>query len=229
MFIGPLDESLLKKAQEKGLLQINVFDIRQKTTDKHKSADDKTFGGGPGMVMMLEPILENIRELKTKSSKVILMSPTARKLTQKKARELSREDHIIIICGHYEGVDERIISEVDEELSIGDYILTGGELPAMVLIDSISRHISGVIKEEKSVLDDSFSQGILDFPHYTRPSEISDNKVPDELLSGNHEKIRKWRRKESLRKTMFNRPDLFSEAELSEEDKGFVEDIVLGK
>lgn len=226
---GPLNESLLKKAQEKGLLQINIVDIREKTKDKHKTADDKTFGGGPGMVMMIEPILENINELKTKSTKIILMSPCGQKLTQKKAESLSNETHLIIICGHYEGIDERINNEIDEEISIGDYILTGGELSAMVIVDAVSRFIQGVVKEKESVQTDSFSDGILDFPHYTRPAHAGSHNVPKILMSGDHEEIRKWRRRESLRRTLFCRPDLFPEADLSEEDKGFIEDIVLGK
>lgn len=228
MFSGPLNESLLKKAQEKGFLHLNVHNIRQKCGDKHKTADDATFGGGPGMIMMLRPILDNLKDLKNQQSKTILMSPVGTKLTQDKIIELSREDHLIIICGHYEGIDERIIEEVDEQLSIGDYILTGGELPAMVLIDAVARYIPGVVKEMESVFQDSFSNGILDFPHYTRPYEFGGQKVPDVLLSGNHEDIKRWRRREALTRTLFKRPDLFAHTKLNYEDKKHIEEIILG-
>lgn len=228
MFEGPLNESILKKAQEKGFLLIKVHDIRQKCGDKHKTADDSSFGGGPGMVMLLRPILEILKNLKKSNTKTILMSPSGSKLNQKKVKEFSHADHLIIICGHYEGIDERIMSEVDEEISMGDYVLTGGELPAMVLIDAVSRYIPGVVKEKDSVDADSFSDGILDFPHYTRPSEFEGQKVPDVLMSGNHEEIRKWRRREALSRTLFRRPDLFAQAKLTDEDKNYIESIILG-
>jgi tRNA (guanine37-N1)-methyltransferase len=228
MFEGPLTESILKKGREKGLFVVNIHDIREKTTDKHKTADDASFGGGVGMVMKIEPIISFLKELKTSKTRTILMTPSGTKLTQDKVRQLSKEEHLIVICGHYEGVDERIKDSIDEELSIGDYVLTGGELPSMVLIDCICRYIPGVVKEMDSVEGDSFGNGLLDFPHYTRPADFDGQKVPEVLQNGNHEDIRKWRRKESLKKTLFMRPDLLPKADLTEEDKAIMGEIVLG-
>ncbi|MEK7375619.1 MAG: tRNA (guanosine(37)-N1)-methyltransferase TrmD, partial [Candidatus Margulisiibacteriota bacterium] len=228
MFEGPLTESILKKGREKGLFVINIRNLRDKTIDKHKTADDASFGGGVGMVMKIEPVTAFIKELKTPKTRTILMAPTGAKLTQDKVKQLSKEEHLIVICGHYEGVDERIKDSIDEELSIGDYVLTGGEIPAMVLIDSVCRYIPGVVKEMDSVEGDSFGNGLLDFPHYTRPAEYEGQKVPDVLQNGNHEDIRRWRRKESLKKTLSVRPDLLPKAELGKEDLELIEEIVLG-
>jgi tRNA (guanine37-N1)-methyltransferase len=226
MFSGPLTESLIKKACDKGLLNINLINIRDFTTDKHKTADDTPYGGGPGMVMKPEPLAKAIKSVLGPKSKVILLCPTGTTLDQEKAKALVKEEHLVLICGHYEGIDERIRKKyVQEEISIGDYVLTGGELPAMVLIDCISRLIPGVVKEEGSVRQDSFYEGLLDHPSYTRPEEFEGEKVPEVLLSGNHKEIEDWRRKESLKKTALRRPDLLAKSKLSEKDKKFIEDM----
>jgi len=226
MFQGPLNESLLEKAQEKGLLSLNIIDIRDFTTDKHKTADDTPYGGGPGMVMKAEPIQKAISSKRSAVSRIVLMCPTGQLLTQEKIKSLAKQEHLIIICGHYEGIDERVREMVDEEISIGDYVLTGGELPAMVLIDTVARHIPGVVKEEESVKKDSFYEGLLDYPSYTKPEEFEGKKVPQVLLSGHHAEIDRWRRRESLRRTLFRRPDLLAKAELSEEDCKLLEKII---
>ena len=226
IFKGFLEESLIKKALERGFLSIGVLDIRAQTRDKHKTADDSPFGGGPGMVMLAEPVCRAVESVRTPESKVILMSPAGTRLTQDKVKDLSKEKHLIMICGRYEGLDERISGIVDEEISIGDYVLSGGELPAAVLIECVSRYIPGVVKEQDSVDNDSFSDGLLDFPHFTRPSQSSYGQVPAELLAGNHEEINKWRRKEQLKRTLFRRPDLLSKAKLAEEDKRAIQEII---
>jgi len=242
MFQGPFSESLLKKAGEKGLLSINLVNIRDFTSDKHKTADDTPYGGGAGMVMKVPPIASALDSLKKKvesgkskvESRIILMCPTGKLLTQDKVKELAKEEHLIILCGHYEGVDERVRDLVDEEISIGDYVLTGGELPAMVLIDAVARHIPGVVKEGESVEKDSFYSGLLDHPSYTKPEDFEGlpagrqgKKVPEVLLSGHHAQIDRWRRKEALRKTLYLRPDLLARAELSDEDKKMLEEIIV--
>ncbi|MFA5103662.1 MAG: tRNA (guanosine(37)-N1)-methyltransferase TrmD [Candidatus Margulisiibacteriota bacterium] len=229
IFKGFLEESLIKKALERGLLFINVLDIRNETSDRHNTADDSPFGGGPGMVMLAEPVFKSLEKIKTPGSKIVLMSPAGTKLTQDKVKDLSKEEHLIIICGRYEGLDERISASGIEEISIGDYVLSGGELPAAVLIESVSRYIPGVVKEQDSVENDSFSDGLLDFPHYTRPAHSPFGEVPPELLGGNHEEIRKWRRKEQLKRTLFRRPDILTKAKLNEEDKGIIQEIVSDK
>jgi tRNA (guanine37-N1)-methyltransferase len=235
MFQGPLSESLLKKAQEKGLLSLNVVNIRDFTSDKHKTADDTPYGGGAGMVMKADVLSAAISALKkntehrTRSTehRVVLMCPTGELLTQEKVRALSKQKHLVIICGHYEGVDERVREMVDEEISIGDYVLTGGEIPAMVLVDAVARQLPGVVKEEESVKKDSFYEGLLDHPSYTKPEEFEGKKVPKVLLSGNHAEIGRWRRKEALRRTLERKPDLLAKAELSPEDQKMLEEIML--
>ncbi|MFH1386696.1 MAG: tRNA (guanosine(37)-N1)-methyltransferase TrmD [bacterium] len=229
MFQGPLSESLIKKARDKKLLEINVINLRDFTTDKHKTADDSPYGGGAGMVMKVDVISNALSRFTIHDSRVILMCPTGKVLTQEKAKSLASEEKLVILCGHYEGYDERIRSFVDEEISIGDYVLTGGELPAMVLIDTVARHIPGVVKEADSVANDSFSGGLLDYPCYTRPEEFNGEKVPETLLSGHHLEIEKWRRKEALRKTFYQRPDLLAKAELSEEDKKVLGGILINE
>ena len=213
MFKGPFSESIVKKAQEKGLLKIKIHNLRKWTKDKHKTVDDHSFGGGVGMVLMIEPIYKAIKELKKKESKVILLTPQGKVFKQKKAEKLSKEKHLIFICGHYEGVDERIREKlVDEEISIGDYVLTGGELPAMVVIDSITRLIPGVLSKKEASQIESFSfKGLLEYPQYTRPSNFKGWKVPEILLSGNHKKINKWRDQKALEKTKKRRPDLLKD------------------
>jgi tRNA (guanine37-N1)-methyltransferase len=213
MFQGPISESLLKKAQEKGLLSLNLVNLRDFTSDKHKTADDTPYGGGAGMVMKVDVVVAAVKKTvdqrpQTTDRKIILMCPTGKTLNQEKVKELAKQEQLVIICGHYEGVDERVCDYIDEEISIGDYILTGGELPAMVLIDAVARHIPGVVKEAASVENDSFSSGRLDYPCYTRPEEFEGKKVPDILLSGNHREIERWRAEQALRITRERRPDL---------------------
>lgn len=226
MFQGPLGESLLKKAQEKGLLHISIVNLRDFTADKHKTADDTPYGGGAGMVMKAAPIVAAISKIKNKNSKIIFMCPTGAVLTQKKVKQLANEKHLVILCGHYEGVDERVRDMVDEEISIGDYVLTGGEIPAIVLVDAVARNIPGVVKEEESVKKDSFYEGLLDYPSYTRPEEFEGKKVPEVLLSGHHAEIERWRRKEVLRRTFYRRPDLLAKAELTDQDRLLLNEIL---
>jgi tRNA (guanine37-N1)-methyltransferase len=219
MLQGALTESLIGKASKKKILDINVTDIRSFSKDKHKKVDDKPFGGGVGMVMKPEPIYDAIKSVgvrkKNSSYKkpytkpcVIYMSPQGKTLNNKIVKNLARFKHLVLVCGHYEGIDERIMNYIDEEISIGDYVLTGGEIPAMVLIDSVARMLPGVVKEASSVTNDSFYNGLLDYPHYTRPSVFKGYKVPDVLLSGDHKKIEDWRKEESYRRTKERRPNL---------------------
>ncbi len=223
MFQGGLNESILKKAQEKGLLSLNIVDIRDFTADKHKTADDSPYGGGPGMVMMAGPVQKAVSSKQIAESRVILLCPTGKALTQKKINELAKEKHLIVLCGHYEGMDERVRKLAEDEISVGDYVLTGGEIPAMVLVDAVARQIPSVVKEESSVREDSFFSGLLDHPSYTRPEEFKGESVPEVLRSGNHKEINGWRRKEALKRTLLRRPDILAKAELSEEDKRSLE------
>lgn len=212
MFDGVLGSSILKRASDKGILKFNTVNIRDFAANKHNRVDDAPYGGGRGMVMQAPPIYgayKSIEQLRGKKPHLIYMSPKGEVLTQKKALSLSKIDNIAILCGHYEGIDQRIIDEiVDEEISIGDYVLTGGELPAMVLIDSVSRMIDGVLSNEDSFTDESHFSGLLEYPHYTRPYEYHGMTVPDILLSGNHAEIEKWRREKSIETTKKYRPDL---------------------
>jgi tRNA (guanine37-N1)-methyltransferase len=213
---APLGESIMKRAQNNAIVDLNVHNLRDWTTDKHHIVDDAPFGGGQGMVMKPEPIFAAVEDLQNQSSKlkpqtskVVLMSPAGRRLDQQMAAELSGESHLIIICGHYEGVDHRVIEHlVDAEISIGDYVLTNGAIAAVVLVDAIVRLLPGVLGHEQSAVDDSFSRGLLEAPQYTRPAEFRGWKVPDVLLSGNHAEIEMWRKKQALNRTRENRPDL---------------------
>ena len=214
----PIKQSIIGKASEKELIDIQLINIRDFSKDKHKKVDDTPYGGGAGMVMQADVIYDAYASINNKDAKVIYMSPQGKRLNQKKVEELSKQEHLILLCGHYEGVDQRIIDTiVDEEISIGDYVLTGGEIPAMVLIDSVSRYVDGVLNED-STSEESFSQGILEYPQYTRPEIFQDRKVPEILLSGHHENINKWRRYQALKNTYLKRPDLLENIELSEED-----------
>ena len=220
-----LNESIIGRAKEKGLININLIDIRDFSKDKHKKVDDTPYGGGAGMVIQPNVVYDAYNSIKLKNAKVIYMSPQGKKLDQKKVEELSKQEHLILLCGHYEGIDQRILDKiVDEEISIGDYVLTGGELPAMVLIDSVSRYIEGVLKDG-STKEESFSQGLLEYPQYTRPEIFEGQQVPEVLLSGHHKNIDKWRRKQSLKMTLNKRPDLLEKIELSDEDKKVLEEI----
>jgi tRNA (guanine37-N1)-methyltransferase len=199
----------MKRAQKNGIVHLYIHNLRDWTTDKHHVADDAPFGGGQGMVMKPEPIFAAVEELRNQTSKVILMSPAGRRFDQETAAQLSGESHLIIICGHYEGVDHRVIEQlIDLEVSIGDYVLTNGAIAAVVLVDAIVRLIPGVLGHELSAVDDSFSRGLLEAPQYTRPAEFCGWKVPDVLLSGNHAQIEKWRKQQALKRTKQNRPDL---------------------
>ncbi len=228
---GPLNESILKRGREKGLLSVTVRNIRDFTEDKHKTADDSPYGGGAGMVLKPEPIFRAFEAVKAmqpgEGFRSILLSPQGRLFDQKKAEQLSEERKtIILLCGHYEAVDERVIDGlIDEELSIGDYVMTGGELAALVVIDAAARLLPGVLGDEESSYRDSFGEGLLDHPHYTRPAEFRGRRVPDVLLSGNHAEIEKWRRRESLRATLLKRPDLLMTADLLAEDKKILEEL----
>ena len=210
MFDGFLNESIIKRAIEKGKVEVNIYNIRDYSTDPHKRVDDYPFGGGSGMVLMPQPVFDAVNTLKTSDSFVILMTPQGEVFKQKKAYELSLKKHLIIICGHYEGFDERIRTLADLELSIGDYILTGGELASQVVTDSIVRLIDGVITKD-SHLNDSFNNNLLDYPVYTRPSDYNGMKVPDVLLSGHHKNIEKWRQEQSVERTKKRRPDLLGD------------------
>lgn len=227
MFEGPFSVSIIKRAGEKGLININTINIRDFAHDKHRIVDDYPFGGGAGMVMKPEPIFEAVdfaRRGSAVSPKVILLCPQGQVFNQETAKRLANEKSLIFICGHYEGIDERVREKlVDEEISIGDFVLTGGELPAMVIIDALIRLIPGVLGEEESFVTDSFYDGLLEYPQYTRPREYAGLAVPDILLSGDHEKIRKWRRAKSLKRTMERRPDLLQGLELNKEDKALLE------
>ena len=205
---SPLNSSILKRATDSGILEFNVVNIRDFSLDKHKKCDDYPFGGGAGMLMSVQPLYDAIKSVKKENSKIIFPSPRGKVFNQKIAKDLSQFDHLIFVCGHYEGVDERIFELFDiEEISIGDYVLTGGELPSMVIIDTLSRFIDGVISSE-SLENESFSNGLLEYPQYTRPAEFMGLKVPEVLLSGNHQEVNKWRKEESLKVTRKNRQDL---------------------
>src|SRR5256714_4675985 len=213
---APLNESMMKRAQEKGIVELHIHNLRDWTTDKHHVVDDVPFGGGQGMVMKPEPIFAALEDLKQRSassvrrvSKIVLMSPAGRRLDQELAAELSQESHLVVLCGHYEGVDHRVIEHlIDLEISIGDYVLTNGAIAAVVLVDAIVRLLPGALGHEQSAAEDSFSGGLLEAPQYTRPAEFCGWQVPEVLLSGNHAEIAKWRREQSLNRTKKNRPDL---------------------
>ena len=203
-----LKQSIIGRAIENESIELNLINIRDFSKDKHKKVDDTPYGGGAGMVMKADVVYDAYKSLKTDDAKVIYMSPQGQTLNQKKVEELSKQEHLIILCGHYEGIDQRVIDKiVDEEISIGDYVLTGGEIPAMVLIDSVSRYAEGVISQE-SIEEESFTNGLLEYPQYTRPEIFEGEKVPEVLLSGNHQNIAKWRKEEALRITKIKRPDL---------------------
>ena len=220
-----LDESIIGKAKEKGLIDINLVNIRDFSKNKHKKVDDTPYGGGAGMVIQPDVVYDAYKSVKSDEAIVIYMSPQGKKLDQKKVEELSKQKHLILLCGHYEGIDQRVIDTiVDEEISIGDYVLTGGELPAMVLIDSVSRYIDGVLKED-STKEESFSQGLLEYPQYTRPEIFEGQQVPDILLSGHHGNIDKWRREQSLKITFSKRFDLLEKIKLSEEDMKYLKSL----
>ncbi len=228
MFAGPLGSSLLGKARSKEILRVEIINFREYAENKHHSVDDYPFGGGAGMVLQPQPLVSALRanlDLADPEQAVILLSPQGRVFDQAAACRLARKKKLAFVCGHYEGFDERIRAFVTDEYSIGDYVLTGGELPAMVMIDAISRLIPGVIQERASYEEDSFYRGLLEYPQYTRPQEFEGMTVPEVLLSGHHENIRKWRRREALRRTLERRPDLLERYTPDEEERGMLEEL----
>jgi tRNA (guanine37-N1)-methyltransferase len=211
MFEGLLRESLLGKAIAAGILDVRVHDIREHAGDKHRQVDDEPYGGGPGMVMKSEPLFAAVEALGTEPKRAILLSPAGRRLDQALVRELAREPWLVLVCGRYEGVDERVVAGLPaEEISIGDYVLSGGEIPALVVLEAVTRLVPGVVGKAESLAAESFEEGILDHPHYTRPQEFRGMRVPDVLLSGDHAEIAEWRRRQAVEKTKRNRPDLLS-------------------
>ena len=221
----PLKQSIIKRAAEKKLIDIKLVNIRDFSEDKHNKVDDTPYGGGAGMLMKPDVVDRAYNSVKSENAKVIYLTPQGKTLNQKIVKDLSKREHLILLCGHYEGIDQRVLDKiVDEEISIGDYVLTGGELPAMVLIDSVSRYVEGVLSNE-STEEESFSNGLLEYPQYTRP-EIFDNvKVPDVLISGHHENIRKWRRERSLENTFKKRPEMLENIELTKNEKDYIEKL----
>ena len=224
-----VEEGVLGRAVERGVVQIGVHDLRDYTRDRHRTVDDEPYGGGPGMVLKAEPFIEAvaaIRERHGAPDAVALMSPQGRPFAHREALRLSRLGHVVLLCGRYEGVDERVRELVaTEEISIGDYVLTGGELPAAVVVDAVARFVPGVVGDARSVDDDSFVRGIFDHPHFTRPAAIGAHAVPDVLLSGHHAEIRRWRKREALRRTLARRPDLLEAAALDGEDRAILEEL----
>ena len=231
MFVSPFAEGIIGRAQKQGLIEISVHDIREKAQDRHRTVDDYPFGGGPGMVMKPGPLFEAVEAVRASGSldqdaPVVLLSPQGRTLSQSVVEELAGHQDLLLICGRYEGVDERVrLHLATDEISIGDYVLGGGELAAMVIIDAVSRLVEGVVGSVESTRGDSFTTGLIQHPQYTRPAEFRDWAVPEVLLSGDHGQIARWRRQESLRKTFLRRPDLLESAQLSDEDLGFIESL----
>ncbi len=231
IFQSPLAESLLKKALDKGLLQVRIHNLRDFTDDKHHVTDDYPYGGGAGMVMKAEPIIRAVEEIKGRNpeARAVLLTPQGERFNQEMAREMSLHSQWILICGRYEGLDERVrMSVVDREISIGDYVLNGGEIPALVIMEAVSRYIPGFLGCGQCAEEDSFCHGLLEYPQYTRPPVFREMAVPEVLLSGNHAQIAKWRRHESLRRTFHRRPDLLKEVKLSDEDAAFLAELKNG-
>jgi tRNA (guanine37-N1)-methyltransferase len=209
-FRGPFDESMLKRAKEKGIISIRCVNIRDFSKLRHARVDDTCYGGGPGMVLMAEPVRDAILSVKRETSHVIYLTPQGKPLTAKRCRELAQKEHLVVLCGHYEGIDERALSYVDEEISIGDYVLTSGAPAAIVLVDAVSRFVPGVIGDETAASQDSFENGLLECPHYTKPAVFEGKAVPEVLLNGNHKEIDRWRKEEAYKKTAKMRPELLN-------------------
>ncbi|MHB8760777.1 MAG: tRNA (guanosine(37)-N1)-methyltransferase TrmD [Coriobacteriia bacterium] len=231
MFASVLDASIIGRARSSGALDVVVHDLRLWTDDRHRTTDDQPFGGGPGMVMKPEPVyraLDAVCAAATQQPTVVLLTPQGLQLTQDLVRELSALPRLVLVCGRYEGFDERILDRADLELSIGDYVLTGGELPALVVTDSVARLLPGVLGHEDSALDESFSQGLLEYPQYTRPASFAGRDVPEVLLSGDHARIAAWRRREAIRRTAERRPDLIACADLTQDERVFARRIIEG-
>ncbi|MGD0969965.1 MAG: tRNA (guanosine(37)-N1)-methyltransferase TrmD [Desulfobaccales bacterium] len=226
-FRSPLGQSMLQQAQIRGAAEFRVLNLRDYTTDRHQVTDDRPYGGGPGMVMQIEPLVAAIRAVRGEDPQVriLLLSPQGPLFTQDRARELAALPHLLLICGHYEGVDERLKYYIDGMLSIGDYILTGGEIPALAVLDAVTRLLPGVLGGEGAAADDSFQTGLLEYPHYTRPRDFEGHRVPQVLLEGDHRRIREWRRQQALLRTRACRPDLLAKAPLAPEDRKFIETL----
>jgi tRNA (guanine37-N1)-methyltransferase len=232
MVEAALAAGVVGRAIEKRLLEVAIHDLRDFTTDRHRSVDDVPYGGGPGMVMKPEPIFRALDAIEARRGapvSVLLMSPQGTRFAQRDAERLGSQQHVVLVCGRYEGVDERVRSRVNEEVSIGDYVLSGGELPALVVLDAVARFVPGVVGDDQSVAEDSFSRGLLDFPHYTRPAVVGDLRVPDVLLSGNHQEIRRWRKQESVGRTLERRPDLLESAALDDEERMMLKELQNGR
>lgn len=226
MFGGPFDAGLIRRAKEKGIVEIGIVDLRQFAGDQHGTTDDYPFGGGAGMIMKVEPMFKAVEDLRKKDSTVILLSPQGKRLEQKTVSHLAKSNHIILLCGRYKGVDERVRDLiVDEEISVGDYVLSGGELPAMILTEAIVRLLPGAMNSRESAEEDSFQRGLLDPPRYTRPRDFLNLTVPDVLISGDHQAVSRWRRRMAIEKTMKKRPDLLSKAELTDVDRNVIESL----
>jgi tRNA (guanine37-N1)-methyltransferase len=242
MIEQPLAAGIIGRAISGGVLDVKVRDLRDFTTDRHRVVDDVPYGGGPGMVLKPDPIFRALDAIEAERGApltIVLTSPQGRRFTQPEAQRLSGVDHLVLLCGRYEGFDDRVRERVTEELSIGDYVLTGGELPALVILDAVARFVPGVVGDERSVAEDSFSRGLLDFPQFTRPAEVSLRsaeasaervlKVPGVLMSGNHAEIRRWRKREALTRTLERRPDLLTEASLDEEEQEILKELRHGR
>jgi tRNA (guanine37-N1)-methyltransferase len=231
MVESALAAGVVGRAIDRRLLEVVVHDLRDFTSDRHRSVDDVPYGGGPGMVMKPEPIFKALDAISARRGApvtVLLMSPQGTRFTQRDAERIGLAPHVVLLCGRYEGVDERVRSRVDEEVSIGDYVVSGGELPALVVLDAVVRLVPGVVGDDQSVAEDSFSRGLLDFPHYTRPAVVGDLRVPDVLLSGNHQEIRRWRKQEALGRTLERRPDLLEHAPLDDEERMMLRELQNG-
>jgi tRNA (guanine37-N1)-methyltransferase len=226
MFTSPFSESIIERAQTRKLVEINTVNIRDYTLDRHQQVDDYPYGGGAGMLMKYDVLSRAIESVKASNSQLVYLSPQGKRLDQEKVVQLAQQDHLILLCGHYEGIDERIMSLVDEELSIGDYVLSGGELAAMVVVDAVTRLIPGVLGDDNSSQEESFAGGLLEYPHYTRPRIFNGEEVPEILLSGHHEQIRLWRKKLSLMRTLLKRPDLLLKREYDQEERKLLEEIL---
>jgi len=233
MIEAGLAEGVVARGRERGLLDIVVHDLRDFTTDRHRSVDDVPYGGGPGMVMKPEPLVravERVRQRRGAPNAIVITSPQGRRFTQTEAERLGGLAHVVLLCGRYEGMDERVASLLGaEELSIGDYVLSGGEIPALVIVDAVSRLMPGVVGDEQSVEEDSFRRGLLDYPHYTRPAEFGGERVPEVLLSGHHAEVRRWRKKAALARTLDRRPELLDDARLDDEERALLEEIRRGR
>jgi tRNA (guanine37-N1)-methyltransferase len=230
MFEGPTREGILGRAIERGLVDLKVFDLRDFTDDRHRTVDDVAYGGGPGMVLKPAPLfraVDHVRDSRGEPAAIVLTSPQGRPFCQADAVRLSRSGHVVVLCGRYEGIDERVRDQVaTEEISIGDYVLTGGELPALVILDAVVRLLPGAVGDEQSVEWDSFTRGLLDYPHYTRPAEFRGFAVPDVLLSGHHEQVRRWRKRQAVARTLARRPELLAAAELDDEERAIVRELM---